>query len=96
MYTYALGNIMFSQYISLYSYQIPHLFVQNTDIHSHCTRHASHSHMQCRRTSLVSNSFLNAGPRYWDSLPENIKEVQTKDHFKYLHKKHIVRTMSLP
>ncbi len=41
-------------------------------------------------------SFLNAGPRYWDSLPDNMKEVHNKDHFQYLHKKYIVRTMSLP
>ena len=52
--------------------------------------------MQYRRTALVSNSFLNAGPRYWDSLPDNMKEVHSIDHFKYLHKKYIVRTMSLP
>ena len=95
MHTYALGNFMFSQYIGLSPYQI-HLCVQNSDIHSHYTRYTSHTHVHYRRTALISNNFLNAGPRYWDCLPDNMKEVHSKDHFKHLHKKHIVRTMSLP
>ncbi len=96
MYNYSLGNFMFSQYIRLSPCQIPHLFVQNSDIHSHYTRYASYTHMQYRRTVLVSNSLMNAGPRYWDSLSDNMKEVHSIDHFKYVHKKYIVRTMSLP
>ena len=91
-----MGNFMFSQYIGLSLYQIPHLCVQNSDIHSHYTRYASHTHVHYRSTALVSNSFLNVGLRYWDSLPDNMKEVHSKDHFKNLHTKHIVRTMSLP
>ena len=31
--------------------------------------------MQYRRASLASNSLLKAGPKHWDSLPDNMKEV---------------------
>ncbi len=88
MYTHALGNFMFSQFIGVSPYQIPYLFVQNSDIHSHYTQYASHTHMQ-NRTALASDSFLNAGPRYWDSHPDNMKEVHSKDRFKHLHIKEI-------
>ncbi len=61
-------------------------FTSNSEIHVHNTRLSNQIHVQYRRTTLVGRSFLNRGPRYWDELPENVKNTLSKDYFKVLHK----------
>ncbi len=96
LYLFHLGNFMFLQY-RCWSPVVTTDFTQNSDIHRYNTRYANLIHVQYRRTALVANSFLNSGPKYWDSLPCYLKEVPNAESFKRLHKrhfKHILATVS--
>ncbi len=85
LYLFHSDNFMFSQYRCL-SPVVTADFIQNS--YSYNTRYANLIHVQYRRTALVSlvaNSFLNSGPKYWDSLPCYLKEVPNTESFKWLH-----------
>ncbi len=84
---------MYYQYMSLSPVTFPNLLTSNSEIHDHSTRLYNQIHVQHRRTALVGSSFLNRGPRYWDELPENIKNTLSKDHFKVLHKNYTLNNL---
>ena len=47
--------------------------VPNEQIHQHDTRSKHSVHIEARRTKLSANSFIHAGPEYWNKLPEQVK-----------------------
>ncbi len=51
--------------------------VLNRDIHKYDTRHIQNPHTVYRRTLKMADSIFNSAPKFWASLPEYIKYLQT-------------------
>ena len=58
--------------------------------HSHSTRFAHHVRPEYERLSLTQHSLKYSGPTYWNSLPDNIKQVQSVASFKRILKNSII------
>ena len=79
-------------YSQIYNLE-PALFIEeiihNRDVHQYHTRNSGNVHIKYYRTVKVKNSFVNKGPLYWPSLPENITAVHTITSFNRLHRSYI-------
>ena len=58
----------------------------NYKIHDYNTRCAQDFHLPLHRTSTSKDSLFYYGPLIWNSLPEVIKQCNTKKQFKRKYK----------
>ena len=58
------------------------IFIPNSDIHTHYTRHSQDPHFPKISVRQYSNSCFCMGPRLWFDLPNTIKNVNTLNSFK--------------
>ena len=67
------------------------VFTLASSLHSHNTRFSKNLNfiIGCPRTRLGLNSFRYLSPRFWSSVPENLKYFK-KDEFKCGYKKFIL------
>ena len=90
LYSYELTKFMYQNARSLLPSPLLALFITNTDIHGHNTRHRLDAHVTHRRTKLASQSFTHQGPEIWLSVPQRIKDATSFASFKKLLKLNIV------
>ncbi len=76
LFLFHLGSLVFLQY-RCWSPAVTVDFIQNFDIHRYNPRYANLINVQYRITALVATSFLNSGPKYYDSGLCYLKEAQT-------------------
>ena len=65
-------------------------FVQNESIHSYGTRSATKIHIEFKRTNYAKFSLKYKGATMWNSLPDDIKNIDSFNRFKkglhtYIH-----------
>ena len=86
IYNLYLGKYMFKQLNDLLPKPLLHKYTACSNVHSHNTRCSNLLHKQSRRTVIVSNSFINRGPDYWNGLPVTLKDSSnfSKQHRLYL------------
>ncbi len=53
---------------------LPINYVDNSFVHINDTRQASPIHVSYNRTTLASSTCMFCSPRYWISLPVNLRE----------------------
>ena len=58
------------------------MFQSNNTVHSYSTRQASHLQLVNPRTALAHKSIRHIGPDVWNSLPNNVRKLQTPNSFK--------------
>ena len=71
MYAYTNGHLPVT---------LRNIFVRNTEIHEHNTRHKLDPHVISRNSSAMSKTFIHRGPKLWLGLPLSLK-CCIKKHF---------------
>lgn len=73
----------------MYNYNrntLPHIFdgmfPKNQSFHKYPTRQSNEYHLPFFRTILGKNTFIYNGPKYWNSLSDDIKESPSLNYFK--------------
>ncbi len=85
-----LGSLMYQYTNGHLPNSLQSLFVTNAVAHNHNTRHRNDPHIVFRNSSVESRTFLHEGPRYWLSLPQQIRDCRSKSSFNNQLKKHII------
>ena len=82
LYLYSLGIFMFE----LKNDNLPHvfapLFQRNFILHSHSTRQANHYHLPQTRTVFANSTFTFTGPKFWNSLNNQLVDSPSLNSFK--------------
>ena len=58
------------------------MFSTNNQYHNYPTRQASSYHLPRTRTLFSNKIFTNSGPKFWNSLPSDVRESNTIYTFK--------------
>ena len=56
--------------------QLTDLFIPNSNIHSHDTRHRYDPHIRQRNTDKSSRYFIHKAPDIWYNLPQEMKQLK--------------------
>ena len=84
------GLFMFSLHNRVLSEQFQSLFQTNSSIHSYQTRQAKHYRIPYIRTNIRKFTIVYQGPKFWNSLPIQLKQNSSRNSFKINLKKHFV------
>ena len=85
-----LGVIMYELSRHTLPSAISTIFVRNSGVHSYKTRQASHLHLTFSRTQFMLRSLVCTGPRFWNSLNQNITSAQNLHNFKNILKQSLL------
>ena len=66
------------------------IFMTNSSIHSHNTRHHRDPHVFTRQTSCIARTFIHRAPKVWLNLPNTIKNITSPSYFSYKVKNHFI------
>ena len=69
------------------------MFKANNAVHSYSTRQASNIHLVNPRSTLAHKSIRHSGPDVWNSLPQHVRNLQTKHSFKNAIKRSLILKM---
>jgi hypothetical protein len=72
-YQFQLGKLLYRYFNNILTTSLRDIFVSNFDIHAYNTRGQLNAHMSNIRLSVVKNSFLHQGPKFWSEIPNKIK-----------------------
>lgn len=67
------------------------MFLKNHSFHNYPTRHSDEFHLPLLRTALAQNTFIYDGPKFWNSLCENIRNAPSLYSFKKRLKSHLLK-----
>ena len=84
------GLFMFSLHNRVLSKQFQSLFQTNSSIHSYQTRQAKHYRIPYIRTNIRKFTIVYHGPKFWNSLPIQLKQNSSHNSFKINLKKHLL------
>ena len=76
-----VGCFMFRALHSLLPNYFNSMFVLNSDVHSHFTRHQSDLHLNASRLNIRKFSLKVFGPTLWNSVPFHIKASESLHQF---------------
>ena len=82
LYAFQLGQFMFNYNNNLLPSAFKDLFVQNRSFHNYPTRHSRDFHLPLLRTVSAQRTFFYEGPKFWNSLSDDIKYSPTLNVFK--------------
>ena len=66
------------------------IFMTNSSIHSHNTRHHRDPHVFTRQTSCIARTFIHRAPKVWLNLPNTIANITSPSYFSYKVKNHFI------
>ena len=81
LYKLHLSKLMYLHSKNALPTSISNIFITNTSIHSHYTRHQNDPHVKSRNTYHISQSFLHRAPDIWYQIPQEIKSCNTINSF---------------
>ena len=90
LYKLNLAVFMFQKYTHELPPALSNLFMTNNQIHQYPTRQVNHFHLPRTRTALMQDTFIYTGPKFWNSLPQNIKEIRNLSLLKLKVKKRLL------
>jgi len=90
IFTLQLCKLMYSYTSDLLPPSLKTLFIMNTAVHSHNTRHRHYPHVTTRKTSAISRTFIHQAPKLWLELPSNLRQKPTLKAFNYHMKKYLI------
>ena len=79
---YLTGIFMYWYYRGNLSAYFTNFFTNNESIHSYNTRSATKIHVEFKRTNYAKFSLRCKGATMWNSLPDDIKNIDSFDRFK--------------
>ena len=89
LYYFNVGNFMFFIESAAVPLSLASKFIKNKHIHNYSTRQSKLYHQQLPRTTSRSATIFVFGPKYWNSLPESLRNCSTFSTFKLYHISHI-------
>ena len=66
------------------------IFTVNNEVHNYPTRQINLYHLPRTRTALAQNTFIFTAPKFWNSLPKDIREARSFYTFKSKLKKMLI------
>ena len=94
IHSFQTAIFMYKCWINTIPLAFRNIFVYNSDIHSHPTRHSSDFHLTNPKIIMAYKSIRHHGPDIWNALPGNIKHSATLYSFKASMKKYLISTYS--
>ena len=89
LYLFQLGQFMFNYNCNHLPKIFYSLFHRNSHVHNYPTRQSKEFHLPLVRTVHTQNTFVYTGPRFWNSLDNDLKESVKLITFKYKLKKYL-------
>ena len=83
LYLFQLGQFMYKYNINALPNIFNSIFQKNQSFHNYPTRQSNEFHLPRLRTLLAQNTFLYTGPKYWNSLDNEIKNARSLSSFKH-------------
>ena len=72
------------------------MFLKNQSFHNYPTRQSNEFHLPRLRTLLAQNTYLYTGPKYWNSLDNDIKKnARSLSCFKYKLKTLLLKPLNV-
>ena len=62
----------------------------NTNVHSHDTRQLQNPHIRHRRTMQASKQITHKGPKMWQQVPNNLKNIPNLKLFSKHYKQYLI------
>ena len=62
----------------------------NTNVHAHDTRQLQNPHIRHRRTMQASKQITHTGPKMWQQVPSNLKNISNLKLFSKHYKKYLI------
>ena len=82
LYLFNLGQFMYKYNNNELPNIFHSMFPPNRSIHNYPTRRSNEFHLPLLRTLLAQNTFVYDGPKFWNSLSNDIKNAKTIHSFK--------------
>ena len=82
LYLFQLGQFMYNYNNNALPHIFDAMFPKNQFYHNYPTRHSDEFHIPLYRTLLAKNTFIYNGPKFWNSLPHNVKDSVSLNAFK--------------
>ena len=92
LYHFQLAALIYTVINESSAYTFNNYFVRNNIVHSHATRLCLDLHSAYARTCLHVLSVRVSGPRYWNTLPRDIRIDSQSFYFKKFLKLHLLST----
>ena len=92
LYTYQLGQLLFNYNKNSLPHIFNDMFKKNDSIHSYPTRHSCEFHLPLLRTLSAQHTFIYEGPKFWNSLNNDIKTAPSLPSFKRRLKSHLLQS----
>ena len=82
LHLFHLGQFMYNFYRKTLPHVFDAMFPLNRSFHDYPTRQSNEFHLPRFRTLLAKNTFMYDGPRFWNSLSQDIKNSPSLNSFK--------------
>ena len=82
LYLFQLGQFMYNYNRNLLPSTFNDMFMKNQSFHNYPTRHSGEFHLPRLRTLSAQNTFFYEGPKFWNSLKDEIKDSPSLNSFK--------------
>ena len=77
LYTLHIDKFMYEYHHNNLPNSLNNIFIPNHDFHSYNTRHREDPHILSRRTAFAGKSLLHQGPKLWNEIPREIKDLKS-------------------
>ena len=92
LYLFQLGQLMYNYKKDALPAIFKAMFLRNRSFHNYPTRRSDEFHLPLLRTVLAQNTFIYDGPKFWNSLCENIRNAPSLYSFKKRLKAHLLQS----
>ena len=82
LYQFNLGQFMYNYNRETLPNVFDAMFLKNQSIHNYPTRRSNELHLPLCRTVFAQNTFIYNGPKFWNSLNDEIKASPSLNSFK--------------
>ena len=91
IYRLNLAVLMFQEHKRELPAAFNNIFTMNNEVHQYPTRQTNQYHLPRTRTALTQNTFIFTAPKFWNTLPIDIRDTNTFCLFKYKLKKLLIK-----
>ena len=95
LYSFQLGQFMYKFNNNSLPVIFDSMFLKNQSFHNYPTRQSNEFHLPRVRTLLAQNTFLYSGPKFWNSLHNEIKNARSLSSFKYKLKALLLKPLNV-
>ena len=92
LHLFQLGQLMYNYKKNALPAIFQSMFTKNLSFHNYPTRHSDEFHLPLLRTVLAQKTFIYDGPKFWNSLCENIRNAPSLSSFKKRLKTHLLQS----